>query len=153
VNIAELRDLIVSSGVARSDEIRPCSEEEVTALEVSLGVEMPNAYRDFLLTMGRGAGDLFIGSDVYYDRLFELREWAQDLLDENEATDTIPLDAFVFLMHQGYQFMFLRKSEGEDPPVWAYNEADTTSAFRIVATKFTEFLRNAIEGHARPQGY
>lgn len=153
MRISELRDLVVRSGLARPEEVKPCSEDEVRALEVSLGIELPNSYRNFLLAMGRSAGSLFIGSSAFYESLFELREWAQELLEENEVRDPLPPDAFVFLMHQGYQFMFLRNSEGEDPPVRSYNEADPGQTFQVIAPSFTQFLADAIEGHARAQGH
>lgn len=35
---------------------------------------------------------------------------------------TLPADAFVFSMHQGYEFNFFVICEGNDPPVYKYVE-------------------------------
>ena len=39
-------------------------------------------------------------------------------LAEDVEPFAFPDDALVFWMHQGYQFMFLRAAEGDDPPVY-----------------------------------
>jgi hypothetical protein len=36
----------------------------------------------------------------------------------------LPEDAFVFLMHQGYQFLFISLDQGDDPPVFLVTERD-----------------------------
>ena len=73
------------------------------------------AYQEFLLSMGRSAGQFLRGSDCFLNHIPQLQEWAVELLQENNFAESLPEDAFIFLMHQGYQFSFFRVSEGADP--------------------------------------
>jgi hypothetical protein len=132
----------------RSDEIVPCSEDEINALEYHLGLSLPQAYREFLLWMGHSGGGLLRGSDCFYKHLPHLREWAVELLEEDNFHEPLPDDAFVFFMHQGYQFAFFRLSEGDDPPVYYYHESTDQSSFVISHRSFSEFLIVGIEDEA-----
>jgi hypothetical protein len=103
----------------------PASPEEVAALEKQLGVTFPAAYKAFLLILGRDGGSDFIGSDCTICQLPGLRAGAEDLLQRSGSQYTLPEKAFVFLMHQGYFFVyFLADQTSEDPPVFAYREGD-----------------------------
>jgi hypothetical protein len=62
----------------------------------------------------------------------------------------MPPDAFVFWMHQGYQFCFFRTSDGDDPPVYYYLQAGLSE--RVVSGQFvrkyehySEFLADWID--------
>ena len=92
---------MVSAGYARTDEIRGCTPEEVAGIEARFGLRLPQVYREFLLAMGRGAGRFFRGTDVFYPTVFELRQWAEELLEECRQPFALAGDAFVFLMHRG----------------------------------------------------
>ena len=135
--------------ILEHDEVSPCTEEEVAALEKQMSVCLPGAYREFLLWMGKDAGRLFRGTDCLYEILPKLKAWAIELLAENGLSDLLPDDAFVFLMHQGYQFMFFRFSEGEDPPVYYYDQPSHQSSFTTAAPSYSAFLLDLIEGYAQ----
>lgn len=54
----------------------------------------------------------------------DLREIAEQLLQENNQPP-LPAQAFVFLMHQGYQFLyFVADGKNDDPPVYGYLEGE-----------------------------
>ncbi|HLY29493.1 MAG TPA: SMI1/KNR4 family protein [Ktedonobacterales bacterium] len=131
--------------------ICPCSEEEVAALEQKLGVSLPAAYREFLLWMGHGAGQFLQGTDVFYEAL-PLNDAARELLQEDEVTEPLPSDAIVFYMAQGYQFQFMRASEGDDPPVYFYEEGMSEAPVPRLYASFSAFLETEIEGHANLLG-
>src|SRR5207248_219520 len=95
------------------EKIVPCTEEEVRKLEQQVGLKLPQAYREFLLWMGHNGGGLLQGSDCFYQHLPRIQKGAVELLEEDGFPDPLPADAFVFLMHQGYQFDFFRVSEGD----------------------------------------
>ncbi|MDQ2715867.1 MAG: SMI1/KNR4 family protein [Chloroflexota bacterium] len=113
-------------GVLRREKVVPCTEEEVRSLEDTLGFSLPATYREFLLWMGhaRGAGNFLRGSDCFYEWLPLIQGWAVELLEENGNPEVLPEDAFVFYMHQGYRFYFLRLSEGDNPPIYYYTEVE-----------------------------
>lgn len=135
--------------IVRSDELLPCTEEEVRSLEQQLGISLPDAYKEFLLWMGHGAGGLMRGSDCFFEHLFEIRAWAIELLQENNFPEPLPDDAFVFFMHQGYQFSFLRTSEGDDPPTYSYHEGENQTSFTRSHERYSDFLATEIDIHAK----
>lgn len=69
-----------------------------------------------------------------------LIEDAKILLEENNFPEVLPADAFVFWMHQGYQFAFFRIGEGEDPPVYHFEEGQESQTFQRIHDKLSEFL-------------
>ena len=142
---------------ARFAELKPleragvtaCTEQEVAALEQQLNVRLPGAYREFLLWMGKDGGDLLRGTDCSYEIIPKLEPWAVELLAENGLSHLLPGDAFVFLMHQGYQFMFFRLSEGEDPAVYHFDQTSHQESATTAASCFSVFLLGLIEDYAQ----
>jgi len=131
------------------EPLKPCTEDEVRALERELGFPLPIAYHEFLLWMGNGAGRFLRGSDVFYADLDGMREAAIELLRENGVDAELPDDAFVFFMHQGYQFDFLCASEGPDPSVYWFCEGMKRTATEQLYRGFSDFLAAEISGHDR----
>ena len=131
--------------IVRPDQLRPCTEEEVRRLGQQVGLSLPEAYKEFLLWMGHGAGGFLRGSDCFYKQLIPLQRWAVELMEEDGFTAPLPADAFVFLMHQGYQFDFFRTGEGDDPPVYYYFEGAKEGSITIVYPHFSELLLALVE--------
>jgi hypothetical protein len=90
--------------------------------------------------MGHGAGKFLRGSDCFYQHLPQIQEWAKQLLVENDFPQALPEDAFVFFMHQGYQFSFFRLSEGDNPPTYSYCEGQEQPDFVKSHDQFSDFL-------------
>lgn len=95
----------------------------IARLEDHLGRPLPASYRAYLSIAGASPPRKLVGSDCHGDYLFELHGWAIELLSESGCQLTLPEDAVVFFMHQGYQFFFFH-ADGttEDPPVYYYFE-------------------------------
>lgn len=129
---------------ARAAGIKGCTEGEAGALETRVGRTLPAAYRAFLLWMGVDAGPLLVGSQWSCRYLADIQEYAVELLAENVFPQPLPDDAFVFWMHQGYQFLFFRCAEGDDPPVYYYHEARHKADFEPYAERFSDFISEAI---------
>jgi hypothetical protein len=130
-----------------ASEVIPCTEEEVCTLEKQLGLSLPGAYREFLLWMGHDSNTFLVGSTWAYNRLWDLQKTAQELLEENGFPQSLPRQAFVFFMHQGYTFNFYCLDEGDDPPIYRYNEAHEQAAFPMIFSRFSDFLASEIELH------
>ncbi|MCU0546647.1 MAG: SMI1/KNR4 family protein [Oscillatoriaceae cyanobacterium Prado104] len=131
----------------------PCTKEQIYSLERRSGLTLPIAYKEFLLWGGVWAGGLFIGSNCFYDSLPELRKAAEELLESDEFPEPLPEDAFVFFMHQGYIFWFFKTSEGDDPPVYGYEEGGAgvpyaPVPFKKLSSNFSKFLEELLEGEA-----
>ncbi|HBK96928.1 MAG TPA: SMI1/KNR4 family protein [Microcoleaceae bacterium UBA10368] len=134
-------------------KLLPCREEQIYSLERQYGLIIPMAYKEFLLWGGVCAGGLLQGSNYSYDDLSELREGAEELLERNEFPEPLPKDAFVFLMHQGYVFWFFTASEGDDPPVYGYEEGGAgvpyaPVIFKKLSSSLSKFLEELLEQQA-----
>src|SRR5262249_59986567 len=86
----------------------PMTLEQVGALERHLGLQLPAAYRAYLLIAGMYPPPRLVGSDCHGPYLYGLRKGADELLQESGSKFTLPVDAVVFLLHQGYQFFYFQ---------------------------------------------
>ncbi|WP_234300941.1 SMI1/KNR4 family protein [Sphaerospermopsis aphanizomenoides] len=131
--------------IYKENKLVPCSELEIIQLEKTQGINLPRTYKDFLKIMGHGADKFLRGSDCFYEHLPQLQVWAKQLLLENDFPQSLPDDAFVFFMHQGYQFSFFRLSEGDNPPIYSYCEGQEESYFIKTHDQFSDFLAVEID--------
>lgn len=119
----DLISAIVSAGLCEQHEAQGFSPEEIAQIQKESGLVLPTQYKEFLSAIGRGAGQYFRGTDMFGSVIPELNQMAVDLLVENKEPFSLPRTAFVFSMHQGYQFDYFDTAEGnEDPPVYQYVE-------------------------------
>jgi len=122
-------------------ETTPCSNDEIQDINRIVEYKLPKAYLEFLEEMGKDAGKFMKGSSCFINELHSLREWAIELLVENNFKKELPNDAFVFWMHQGYQFAFFLLDDGDNPPIYYYNETKEQNKFCKTGDSFTDFLR------------
>ena len=139
--IEKVAEILVRRAVVTENTLQGCSAEEIEEIAASVGRRLPLAYREFLAKMGRGAGVFYVGTDLFYPRLLGITEAARELVAEDEASVVLPEDAIAFMMHQGYQFMFVRAGEGDDPPVYNYREQG--GEFVKKADQLSQFLLDA----------
>ncbi len=135
----------------------PCTENEIESLEKKLGYSLPLAYKEFLLWGGKKAGRIFFGQNYSFRDILDNQECAIEQLETFHftVTEVLPEDSFVFLVHQGYIFLFFRISEGDDPPVYEFKingdklrDGDEALYFYTCNESFSEFLLNFIEERA-----
>jgi len=67
------------------------------------------------------------------------------MLKEHACRHSLPDDAFVFFLYQDDCFCFIRTSEGEDPPIYAYDSTWRRTPFKKVYSHFSDFLAIEIE--------
>ena len=115
--------------IREEEAIIPCSLKEIESLEKSIGAKLPLAYKEFLLIMGKGASKYMMGSSMFWDDLEDINKWAPGLLAENNFKK-LPENAFVFYMHQGYQFSFFILGESNNPTTYYYQEMQKEEDFR-----------------------
>lgn len=137
---------LIDAKICERSDIQAATLEEVTMLEDALGTKLPAQYREFLLGIGHGAGRFLKGTDIFLPALDGLRDEASDLLSENNEDAELSSDAFVFSMHQGYEFTYFKTSEGDDPPVYQYVEGNGPPA--LTWNTFNEYLREQIARHS-----
>lgn len=131
---------------ARNIHMRKCNDAELAEVKENLGnKQLPKAYLEFLSIMGNGTDGKYLGGDsCFLDELFDLEQGAVELLEENESECNLSENDFVFWMTQGCMFCFFRLNEGNNPPVYLYNE-DGDDRFIKISSTLTEFLMNRLE--------
>ena len=116
----------------------PATEPEIDYLEQSSHLRLPASYKAYLLIAGREPPDAWVGSNCLLRDLPGLREAAEQLLRDN-GQPPLPEDAFVFIMHQGYQFFyFIADGKQDDPPVFYYLEGEPAVVRRF--ERFSELV-------------
>lgn len=133
---------LISNKIAKKKQIQGCTDLEILELEKATGVSFPGYYRQFLKEVGKKAGSFLVGSDFFYNDLFNLKEAAIELLVESGFKIKLPEDAFVFWFHQGYQFYFFHTDSGGDASVYYYCEGDIE--FTKQWENFQMFFRNMV---------
>jgi hypothetical protein len=113
-----------------------CTEEEIETLEKRVGLKLPSAYHEFLRWMGKGDGRFWIGLGGFYEGLPRYNEWARELVRESGSAAELPSDAFVVFWDDNY-FYFLRTSEGDNPPVYAFLSPSLEELIRRAYTPTT----------------
>lgn len=123
------------------------SEDDVAQLEADLGFDVPLAYRQYLLWMGKDHDGIFRGTDCFYGDDFGNTEGLPELLEENGVDFPLPPRYLAFFMHQGYiALWFVLPRESDDPPVWIYHEAEMKRP--RVFGKFTDWLASYLKSNA-----
>jgi len=130
-------------GIAPPAEREGCTNAEIRELEHEQDVTLPGAYRTYLGRMGKACGTFLRGSDRRYPRLRSLTDGLQSLMAESDADHHLSADAFAFLGHQSYQYLYFETTAGENPPVYHYLENDPEP--ERVADSFTEWLLGAVD--------
>lgn len=109
------------------------------------GKNLPKAYIEFMSIMGNGTeGNYMGGNSCFMNEIYDLKQGAIELLEENESINVLTDDDFVFWMSQGCMFCFFNLTEGDNPPVYFYNESGEDRFIKI-ADSVVEFLVNRLE--------
>lgn len=119
----------MASNLAQRGDHRPVaglSEDELAAIEREClgGARLPAAYRHFMKAMGRCAGPLLRGTDVFYPEVAERYQERWEWIREDSGGTLPPAGAFIFASHQGYQYYWMPVDADGNPPVYEYEEAD-----------------------------
>ena len=126
--------------------MKKSTEEQIKELySMVKGKNLPKAYVEFMCVMGNGTeGRYMSGDSCFMNEVHDLKQGAVELLEENESINVLTDDDFVFWMSQGRMFCFFKLTEGENPPVYFYNESGE-DRFIKVAESLVEFLINRLE--------
>lgn len=148
--LAQCRDDLTALGFAKPRQIIGCTTEEIAAIERTVSAPLPYAYVAFLKMMGKKAGNLWVGSNVFYPEPLTLNEDALALLRENGDESFWQQGNIAFHMHQGYQFLFVKAGEGDDPPVYHYLEGRLpgTGTVSRLRDSFTQFIHAFVHEEA-----
>ena len=115
----QLRERLISSCLARPDEIVGCTEREIVALEKEIGHRFPESYRSFLRVAGKRVGNFLDDLTIFYPKIVGLTD---RLRKHFEGILELPPDAFVFMNRMGEIFMFFELGCDDDAPFSQWSE-------------------------------
>lgn len=120
--------------------MKPCTPEQLQQLMQMVGnLRLPSTYLQFMGYAGNGIR-FFKGSSYTMREIENIQTWAQELLSEDESLEILTSNDFVFFMHQGYQFYFFKLDEGDNPPIYYYEEGENHQKFIKKYDSFSEFV-------------
>jgi len=116
---------IISEIKKRGYNIIGLESFQIDKIEKFYSLKLPEDYKFFLKTMGLDGGGFMKGEDCFYDRIFELKNYALELLEDDETEFKLKDSYFVFYSHQGYIFAYFDTSKNNiDPSIYYYMEGD-----------------------------
>ncbi len=131
-----------------------CTDVEVARVAADQGCPLPPLYECFLRAMGRDAGGMFDGAYVSYPVILGARMRALRMLASDESSGEVfvlPGDALVISEHdQGYAFMFVRSSLGDDAPVEMWTEGEPAHS-SVVFASVLAWVQEAFTDATRPE--
>jgi hypothetical protein len=133
-------------------EIMPCKEAEIALFEDALGTKLPQAYREFLLIMGKGSGELIADCDLNFSWLQDMQKEAEKILARN-VKKTLPDGHFVFLIHQNYSFKTFILNSDDDPHLYTFVDGDEPLFLHPDRVKFSDFIFNELDLYLKVKAY
>lgn len=137
--------------VKTEELVKGCTDEEINSIVKLQNKSLPKAYLEFLKYMGNG-NEILRGSSYtpswFFDEDIEgnaLLQYSIDLLEENNNKDLKLTDNdFVFMLHQGYMFYVIKLDEGDNPPIYYYDESIEPPQTKLlkISESFSAFLIN-----------
>ena len=138
-----------SKHLLKNLKVLGCETYEVVNLEKQLGIFLPEAYKEFLLWMGKDPSIFLRGSEIEYQCLVKIQQRANELLNERDLKP-LSYNAFVFYIHQGYQFSYFLLDENEDPDVYFFDEV-ITKGVECLNVSYSKWLATEAEIHCQYQ--
>jgi hypothetical protein len=135
-----MKEQLAAHDSASFQKAQPCTSDEITTLEALAGKPFPTTYKAFLAWMGHGAGSFLHYLTCFYPDLPALQAAAREMLATDGCQQSLPDDAWIISLLAEQHFTFLRLSEGDDPPIYAYRREWRLTPFYNIAHHLSDFL-------------
>ena len=117
--------------------------DKLSRIEDKYHILLPKVYRDFYELCSSTIADSLVGTDLINNySYFDLRNGADELLQEDGIDNFLESDDFVFMMHQGYMFWYFKANGDSDPIMYGYYEGklkpDTFGRFSDFIKEYTK---------------
>ena len=116
---------LLDAGVVQAEDLRPCSDADISALETECDVQLPESYKVFLRRLGRSTGPLFENPDGNIFATYEaVREMTAVFREGFSDRVSLPDKWFCFaVLNKGDLFLFLpADGTNDDPPVYLWSD-------------------------------
>ena len=123
-----------------------CTKDQIAEIEAQTHALLPASYRAFMEVVGLGDFGPWAGSNYAYPSVLDAREALLDAWKDFGITSAPPVNHFVILSHQGYQFLALELDGTDDPPVLRYGESSAEPT--VVAPRFSALVTAAVDGRS-----
>lgn len=151
--------------LANNVQLVGCTKEQILKIEKVINHKLPKNYAEFLETMGIKT-DLnydeyekynynyvgFAGESIFYEDVYDdytNKDGLIEQLEEDNKHHLLPEvnnnNVFVFFSSQGYIFAFFKLNEGENPPVYGYQEGQERDFFPKLTDSLTDFFERYLE--------
>lgn len=124
------------------------TEAEVAELRANLDVNLPIAYHQFLLWMGKDKHGALKGSEWFIDEVCENGEFLDELLAENEVKRTASNPIVCFFVHQGYMAAWFSLDDPRSDPLCEFYSEANSNPIPINVGSFSSFLLKELQGVA-----
>ncbi|MCA6066948.1 SMI1/KNR4 family protein [Chryseobacterium sp. RG1] len=140
-----------------------CSSNQINNIEQKVRKKLPFCYKEFLENFGydmdrkddysRGG---FVGESICFDNVYGDHTNKDGLIEQLQEDDKINLlslinnNIFVFSSHQGYTYAFFKLNEGDNPPIYGYQEGQIANNFPKLTNSLSEFLELYLEDGKDP---
>jgi hypothetical protein len=135
----KLKMKLIDAGI-ESEEIAGCTTDEMNQYESTVGQKLPMEYRRFLEVMGRSAGVFLEDLDAFYPGVLSATKRVRAVAAEMD--EPIPDDAIVIAHNRAESYVFVRASDGDDPPV--YGKVNDGNTWHIIYPSLAEFFEDQI---------
>jgi hypothetical protein len=148
---------LTEAGLVNPSALKGCAPQEIAQIEARFNLQLPPIYKEFLARMGKAAGRFLVGSDFLFPAPLHLRDDAEALLQQSGVAFRLDRSDFVFVGHQGYEFIFFNVADSLDPAVFLLTEDEEPNR---VFSHFSEWLLSCVADeikafkslrHAAPQ--
>jgi hypothetical protein len=124
--------------------LRGCSEKEFQRIEKRFGHRLPEAFRQLMRVIGKGAGVFMSDLEFRYPDVVTLTERIRKLIADDVA---LPERAFVFVDRDGDQSLFFLVSDDDpDPPIYKWH-AENPKRFRKIFRSIWDFIEEELKAH------
>lgn len=73
---------LANAKLARPEQLIGCTEADIKTVETAFGGTLPQAYQQFLLECGRGAGQFMANTNLFYPMMLEGPTHAKSIMKE-----------------------------------------------------------------------
>jgi len=118
---------------------RGCTVAQIDAIEEQWGVKLPLAYRELYQIKGYGGFAFFEGNDYRFNEYEQMRIDAAEIAEPESKVLVEDPNTLVFGLYGPFsRFWFFKLDEGDDPPVYEFDESRT---WHKIADSFSDFIR------------